>query len=88
MLAAYPVPLLKNIGMLDPNMLEDIAQNSTHLLPTYIKAMNQPLVAANCCLSATNTTTHGLTLTDEVFNKIIDRCIATRGKVMNQYLRI
>jgi hypothetical protein len=84
---AYPVPVLKNIGMLDLNMLEDLAKGTTRLLPLYMQAMGEPLVAANCCFSNTDASVHGFKLTEAVFAAVIDRCIATRGQIINQYLK-
>jgi hypothetical protein len=86
-LGGYPVPVLRNIGMLDLNMLEDLVRGSTKLLPMYVKAMGVPLVAANCCFSMTDTSDHGFKLTEAVFAAAIERCIATKGEVINRYLK-
>jgi hypothetical protein len=86
-LGGYPIPLLTDIGMLDLNMLEDLARGTTKLLPAYMKAMGKPLVAANCCFSMTDTSDHGFVLTEAVFAAVIERLIATKGEVMNRYLK-
>ena len=86
-LGGYPVPVLTNIGMLDFNMLEDLARGTTKLVPMYMKAMGKPLVAANCCFSMTDTMDHGFVLTEAVFAAVIEQLIATRGEAMNRYLK-
>jgi hypothetical protein len=86
-LGGAPLPLLRNIGMLDLNILEDLVRGSTKLLPMYVKAMGVPLIAANCCFSMTDSSHHGFTLTEPVFASVIERCIATKGEVINRYLK-
>jgi hypothetical protein len=87
MLSGYPVPVLANIGMLDPTILQELARGTPILLPLYVKAMGRPLVAANFCFSAANVTSHGLTLTESVFDAVVQQCIASKGEVINQHLR-
>jgi hypothetical protein len=87
MFGGYPVPVLKNIGMFDLNILEDLTRGSTKLLPMYMKAMSVPLVAANCCFSMTDSSHHGFTLSEPVFASVIERCIASKGEAVNRYLK-
>jgi len=82
-----PLPLLPNIGMFGSNLLEDIYRGPKKLLSAYIRTMAVPLVAANCCASVSGEHSGDFEMTEQVYDAIIDQCIATRGQVLNQYLQ-
>jgi len=81
-----PLPLLTNIGMLGPPLLEDILHGPKLLLTAYMRAMGTSLVAANCCASTSDSTVGEFVVTEKVFEEVINQCIATKGGVLNQYL--
>jgi hypothetical protein len=74
----FPLPLLPNIGMFSPLILADLAYGTSHLLPTYLHAVDTPLVAANCCASLRDQHHQGIVLTDEVYAAAVERCLETK----------
>jgi hypothetical protein len=82
-----PLPLLMNIGMLGPQLLEDLVRGPKQMLASYVRAMGVPLVAANCCASTTDTNLGDFVVTEKVLTDVVEQCIATKGEVLNQYLR-
>lgn len=85
---AFPLPLLRNVGMFGPRVMRDLAQGTTEVLPLYVRATKVPLVAANCCVSMRDKfVTPQIELTDDMCAAAIDRCIESRGEAVNQYLR-
>jgi hypothetical protein len=84
--AVCPLPLLMNIGMLGQDILADLVRGPKHLLSNYIRAMGEPLVAANLCGSVTGMSVGDFVITDKVMEEIVEGCIATKGQILNQYL--
>jgi hypothetical protein len=82
-----PLPLLNNIAMLGAPLLEDLMQGPKLLLTAYVRAMGTPLVAANCCASITDTKAGDFVFTEKVFDAVVEQCIASKGDVLNRYLR-
>ena len=46
-----PLPVLPNIAMLGPDLIKDLLRGPKQLTSAYVRAMGQPLVAANLCAS-------------------------------------
>jgi hypothetical protein len=84
--AVCPMPLLMNIGMLGPPLLEDLIRGPKLMLASYIRAMGAPLVAANLCGSMSDTQVGDFVINEQVLNEIVEQCIASKGEVLNQYL--
>jgi hypothetical protein len=82
-----PLPVLPNIGMLGPDLLHDLITGPTQLLPSYIRAMGVPLVAANLCASMADARVNDFVITEKALSDVVESCIATRGHVLNQYLQ-
>ncbi len=81
-----PLSVLPNIAMLGPALINDLLRGPKQLTAAYVRAMGQPLVAANLCASNAGATFGDLTLTDAIMDEITDRLVATRGHALNQFL--
>ncbi len=81
-----PLPVLGNIGMLGPDLIGDLLRGPKQLTRAYVRAMGEPLVAANLCASNAGGTFDDLTLTDEIMDEITNRLMDTRGGALNQFL--
>jgi hypothetical protein len=81
-----PIPVLPNIGMLGPDLIKDLIRGPKKLTCAYVRAMGEPLVAANLCASYAGATFDDLTLTDGVMEEITNNLVATRGQALNQFL--
>ncbi|HEY1921302.1 MAG TPA: hypothetical protein VGG44_00940 [Tepidisphaeraceae bacterium] len=84
---AYPMPLMHNIGMFYPPLLKDIMRGSAEVMPWYIRAQKVPLVAANLCASLRDAPSPPATIIDDVNKIVVDRCLESKGHVVNQYLQ-
>ncbi len=73
-----PIPLLDNVGVFSPVIVSDIA-GSEHLLGEYGRHLPAPLAAANLC--------HSLVSDDAQCAAAVDKCMRTRGDVVNRHVR-
>jgi hypothetical protein len=81
-----PLPVLPNIAMLGPDLIKDLLRGPKQLTSAYVRAMGEPLVAANLCASYAGSTIEDLTLTDAVMDEITNSLVETRGQALNQFL--
>jgi hypothetical protein len=84
---AYPIPLMSNIGVFCAALLKDIMKGTAEVMPWYIRAQNVPLVAANLCASLRDAPSPPATIMDDVCKIVVDRCLESKGGVVNQYLQ-
>lgn len=81
-----PLPVLPNIAMLGPDLINDLLRGPKQLTSAYVRSMGEPLVAANLCASNAGKTFDNFTLTDAIMDEITNRLVATRGHALNQFL--
>ena len=81
-----PLPLLLNIGTFGAALLLDIHSGQKLLLQAYMKAMALPLVAANCCGSVGAPMLGAQAVGEDVFESVVEQCIASKGNVVNRFL--
>lgn len=65
-------PLLKEVGMLSPILLDAAKQNDRKFLDTHLKRNGFPLHAANLCLTFFNAIYEGRRLDDEAYETAMD----------------
>jgi hypothetical protein len=80
-----PTPLLTNVGMFSPVLMNDIAGDEV-LLPAYGEQLPAPLACANLCGSLVGQAMHGSTADDAVYRKVVDKCLSTKGDVVNRHV--
>jgi hypothetical protein len=81
-----PLPLLPNVGMFSPVLMNAIAHGEDTLLSAYAAQLSAPLVAANLCNSIAGTDVQGSVAGHAVYDAVVEQCLATRGGVVNRWL--
>jgi len=81
-----PLPLLPNIGMFSPVLMNAIANGHDALLSQYAAHLSAPLVAANLCNSIAGELVQGSTAEYAAYEAVVEKCRATRGDVVNRWL--
>lgn len=81
-----PLPVLENIGMLGPDLIEDLLRGPKRLLSSYVRAMGRRQVAANLCGSMADANVNGFIVSDAVLEQLVDRLITSRGELLNAFL--
>ena len=82
--SVLPYPLLENVGMVSPAMMQEIALGqATPHLRRYAQALLAPLACANLCGSLHGRQLSGVFSGDALYEKVIDTLLASRGAVVN-----
>ena len=74
-------PLLTNVGMISPWLLNDMAEGPGELTARYMQYASQPMFAANLCGSMIRNDVDSRKL-----ERIMKQLLASRGAMLNQYL--
>jgi len=81
-----PLPLIENVGLFSPTVMAAIAADDTGILQALMQHVRTPLCAANLCASFNNREYDGVHMTEHLFTTVLDRCLQSRGAVVNCYL--
>jgi hypothetical protein len=81
-----PTPLLTNVGLFSPLLMNDIAGDES-LLPAYGAQLAAPLACANLCGSLVGQAMHGSTAQDTAYQRVVEKCLSTQGSVVNRHVR-
>ena len=81
------LPLLGNVGLLPPAVLQAIANDDTAVTSECVRLYGEPLYAANLCHSFRQGL-HEERVADAVFLKAISKLLATRGGILNGSLAV
>lgn len=73
-----PHPLLENVGMFSPALLQLIDQRRTDVLSEYRESFGKPVYAANLCASLSGQPDLGVGLLD----RVVDHLLSERGGVL------
>ncbi len=79
-------PLLQDVAMLSPCMVNDLATGSAALGEVYRRYLPSPVHAGNFCSSLRGQRFAGMEMTDEVFEAALERMMATRGGAINRFI--
>lgn len=79
------LPLFQNMGLFSPLLMHGIVEDRSEILQVYAKALTAPIYAANLCLSFRNQSHQGILVTDELFERVIDKLIESKGEAIEQY---
>jgi hypothetical protein len=82
-----PMPLLNNVGIFSPLLMNDVAGDET-LLPAYASELPAPIAAANLCGSLAGQTMEGALADEAAYMTVIDKCLSSRGNVVNRHVRV
>lgn len=80
-----PFPLIANVGMFSPAVMADIAGGEDQFLRHYARHLMSPLACANLCGSLLGTQVAGVASDDRFYEAVVDRCLRTRGEVINRH---
>ena len=78
----YLYPLIEEVGTFSPPIMHAIV-SAGPALSIYRSALPGPIFAANLCGSLRTRELYGLAMTESVYEKVIDRCLETRGQIIN-----
>jgi hypothetical protein len=78
--------VLGDVGLFSPIVTADIARGGGRAAAAYMKAFGHPIRAANLCLSFVGRNSGGVTLTETMLDRAIDRLLESRGEVVNGLL--
>lgn len=85
--AKVPFPILEHVGLFSPAILFDLERGSDAYLRMFMHESATPIYGANLCAGLRNTTTQGVVVNDELFEKVVEKCLHTRGEIINRYLQ-
>lgn len=77
------IPLLTNVGQFSPAVMDSIFNNKVNLLREYMDSFGLPMYASNLCLSCRNRNREGIMINDDMYGKVIDRLMETKGEFLN-----
>jgi hypothetical protein len=80
------LPFFENMGLFSPITMYGIIHNKEYLTKSYMREFGLPIYAANLCMSFRNINHRGITMTDEMYEKLIDKLLKTKGEVINKYI--
>jgi hypothetical protein len=78
--------VLSDVGLFSPIVTADIGKGGGRAAAAYMKAFGHPVRAANLCLSFVGRESSGVTLTEAMLDRAIDRLLESRGEVVNGLL--
>ena len=81
-------PLLTNVGLFSPVLIDDIYRKDYRLAATYMQRYAHPLAAANLCGSQLGIKhwKRDLIVTDVMYKNVIKDLVETKGDILNRYL--
>jgi len=82
-----PMPLLTNVGIFNPILMQDIAGGQDRLLPGYAAQLPARLASANLCGSLVGQPVNGYLVQAPVYEAVVRRCLSSRGEVVNRHVR-
>jgi hypothetical protein len=80
------LPLLTNVGLFSPLLVNDLASNTARYIPRYMKKFGHRIAAANLCSTFRNGRFMGVDVNDELYDQAIESMLATNGDVLNSHL--
>lgn len=81
-----PFPLLENVGLLTPTMMQELLDGRAQHLDVYARALRAPLACANLCGSFQGQPFQGVATGDDLYAAVIDGLLASRGALFNRLL--
>jgi hypothetical protein len=80
-----PFPLLENVGILSPVLMNEIYLDKPNRLLNYAHALRLPLACANLCASLQNQNIQGVFVDSAIYDNVVKRLLVTQGNVINQH---
>ena len=81
-----PAPLLLSVGVFSPILIRDIASGADRFVPRYASQLPARLAAVNLCNSLVGQNIDGFTAGESDYRAAVERCLVSRGEVVNRYV--
>jgi len=81
-------PLLKNVGVFSPVIMQDLASGKHEYVLPFINRHGHPLQAANLTNAFAGQRYGNVTVNDKLFEQVFDGLIETGGDIINRYLNV
>lgn len=78
-------PLLNNVGLFSPFIMNSLVTGDDRLPSLYMQKFGSTLCAANLCLSFRNKAYNGIYMPDSTYEQVIKLLLETKGKVINRH---
>jgi hypothetical protein len=82
-----PVPLLTNIGIFSPVLMQALASGHEGLVAAYAAQLPARIAAANMCNSLVGQAMEGFTASEADYQAAVKQCLDTRGEMVNRFVR-
>jgi hypothetical protein len=76
-------PLVRDVGMLSPLVMQDLSAGTAEHARFYMKEFGEPMSAANVCSSFAGSVVRGVEMSDERYAGAIRRLVDSRGECLN-----
>lgn len=83
---AVPLPLITEVALLSPLLLDEIRNERDPLVRIYMEKLAVPVYAANLCSSFRNQRVDGVPVDDGLYAAAVDRLVGTRGELLNRFV--
>ncbi|WP_414567458.1 hypothetical protein [Nostoc sp. CCY 9925] len=79
------LPVFPNMGLFSPILMHGLMEEEKSIIQLYVESLKSPVYAANLCFSFRKKSYKGIIVTDEFFDRVIDKLIRTKGETINRY---
>ena len=83
---AIKFPLIHNVGLFSPAVMNDIAGGGGPMVEAYMRAFGRPLGAGNLCGSFRGKEFNGVLMSDSIYDQAVEKLLKTRGTILNTCL--
>ncbi len=83
-----PLPLLTNVALLSPLVLQDLAHSGTRFARLFMRKFGFQVYAANLCGTMNNGTYMGVKTDNHVYESVVDKLLASEALLLNRYLPV
>lgn len=78
------LPLFHHIGLFSPILMHGVVEGDREITDLYARSLESPIYAVNLCFSFRNRENKGIAVPDSLYEKTINKLIATKGEIINQ----
>lgn len=82
-----PFPLLENVGMLSPPLMQDIARGEAQFLPSYGRALGAAPACANLCASLQGQALAEFSTDLALYDAVVEKLLADQGQCLTRWLQ-
>ena len=83
---SMPMPLVANVGLFSPLLMQAIANGDEAILRAYAQKLPIPLACANLCGSLVGQEMQGFAASSDNYDAVVRACLGTRGEVVNRLM--